>query len=231
MIISDRIKNIAKLVDECYSIVDVGTDHAYLPIYLINKGVVKTAIASDINKGPVLRAQENVKKNKVDNFIQCRHGAGLQTVKPCEVDIAVIAGMGGNLIRDILEDDIAVVQSLKYLILQPVQNPEVLREYLYRRGYNIIDEELCYDEGKYYEIIKAKLIGKNNKIEKRNINYTIGEKLIQKRHPLVREYISFRIDKYKKIISFINDDGESSSKRKNQLLQYIKDLEELLKCL
>lgn len=231
MIISDRLKNIAKLVDGCYSIADVGTDHAYLPIYLIKEGIIKTAIASDINKGPVLRAQENVKKNKVDNFIHCRLGAGLQTVEPYEVDIAVIAGMGGNLIRDILEDDLPVVKSLQYLILQPVQNPEILRKYLYRSGYDIIDEELCYDEGKYYEIIKVKFIGKDNKVEKRNINYTISEKLIQKRHPLVREYISFRIDKYKKIISFIKDEGESSSKRKSQLLEYIEDLEELLKCL
>lgn len=231
MIISNRLKSIAELIDQSNSLVDVGTDHAYLPIYLIKEGIIKTAIASDINKGPVFKAQENIKKNKVDNFIQCRLGPGLQTVKPYEVDGAAIAGMGGNLIRDILEDNLQVVKSLQYLILQPVQNPEILREYLYQSGYDIIDEELCYDEGKYYEIIKVKFIGKDNKIEKRNINYTIGEKLIQKRHPLVGEYISFRIDKYKKIISFIKDKGESSSKRKSQLLEYIEDLEELLKCL
>lgn len=231
MIISNRLKSIASLIEKSNSIVDVGTDHAYLPIYLIKEGVIKTAIASDINKGPVLIAQENIKKNKVDNFIECRLGSGLQTVKPYEVDGAVIAGMGGNLIRDILEDNLQVVKKLQYIILQPVQNPEILREYLYQSGYDVLDEELCYDEGKYYEIIKVKFISNDNKIEQRSINYMISEKLIKKRHPLVGEYIHLKIDKYKKIISFIKDEGEASSKRKSQLLEYIECLEELLKCL
>ena len=85
-------------------------------------------------------------------------GSGLSTVKKGEVQVAIIAGMGGNLIRDILEADLEVVKQFKYMILQPVQNAEVLREYLYKTGYDIIDEEICNDDGKFYEIIKVNII-------------------------------------------------------------------------
>lgn len=90
-------------------------------------------------------------------------------LKPNEVDSVVIAGMGGNLIRDIIEERLDVFKSLKYAVLQPVQNPEVLREYLYKRGFNILGEQLCIDESKYYEIIKVCYA---SKIEKKMLYIT-----------------------------------------------------------
>ena len=74
-------------------------------------------------------------------------------LKPKEVNSLIIAGMGGNLIRDIIEDDLGVFKSMDYAVLQPVQNPEILRKYLLEKGFIIIDEDLCKDENKYYEII------------------------------------------------------------------------------
>ena len=89
--------------------------------------------------------------NNLHHQITCRLGSGLSTVKKDEVQVAIIAGMGGNLIRDILEADLDVVKQLEYMILQPVQNAEVLREYLCNTGYDILDEEICYEDGKFYE--------------------------------------------------------------------------------
>src|SRR5665647_630512 len=136
MDIGVRLKVIANMVEECDTIVDVGTDHGYVPIYLVKNGVIKKAIASDINRGPVEKAKNNIMLNKVCDQISCRLGVGLSTVKKGEVQVAIIAGMGGNLIRDIIENDLEVVKGLKYMILQPVQNAEVLREYLYNTGYD-----------------------------------------------------------------------------------------------
>ena len=108
MDLSIRLKTIVSMIEECDSVVDVGTDHGYVPIYLVKNGVIKTAIASDINRGPVEKARKNVHLNNVSEQISCRLGSGLSTVNRGEAQIAIIAGMGGNLIRDILEADLDV---------------------------------------------------------------------------------------------------------------------------
>jgi tRNA (adenine22-N1)-methyltransferase len=178
MELSLRLKKVASLVEKCEIMADIGTDHAYIPIYLVKKGICNKAIASDINKGPVEKAKINVAFEELQNKIECRLGGGLSTVSDGEVDCAIIAGMGGNLIRDIIEEGKDVFKHLKYLVLQPVQNPEVLREYIIKSGYKILDEELCIDENKFYEIIKIKY--DNNSVAMDPIFYEIGKKLIEK---------------------------------------------------
>lgn len=230
MDISNRLKSIGNMIEKCECIADIGTDHGYLPIYLIDKGICKTAIASDINKGPVEKAKKNIKHFNKDDKIQCRLGTGLTTILPGEVDCAVIAGMGGNLIRDILEESTEVFKSLSYVILQPVQNPEILREYILKSGHNILDEELCKDENRYYEIIKISYSNKNNEnID--GIYCEISEKLMKKKHPLLRNYIFFKIQKYDKILSSILDNSQLAMNRKYEIKAKIVKLKELLKCL
>lgn len=229
MDISDRLKCIGNMVEKCECIADIGTDHAYLPIYLVEQGTCKKVIASDINKGPVEKAKRNIYFSKRSNEIQCRLGPGLTTILPGEVRAAIIAGMGGNLIRDILEESMDVFKSLDYVILQPVQNADVLRKYIYESGYNILDEELCKDENKYYEIIKIKY---DNKAEILNdIYYEVSKKLLQKKHPLLKEYIYFKIRKYDKIIKDIVDTSRLAKNRKVELEEKIIKLKEMLKCL
>lgn len=229
MNISDRLKTIGSMVDKCEVICDIGTDHAYLPIHLIKKGICNKAIASDINKGPVEKARHNVKREGLSCEISCRLGGGLTTVKPFEAEGAIIAGMGGNLIRDIIEESKNVFESFKFLILQPVQNPEVLRQYIYEAGYDIIDEELCFDEGKYYEIIKIRY--DNRPLEVEDIYYEVSKKLIDKKHPLIKQYIEFKLDKYKNILKYLKEETEPVKKRKAEIEYKITKLEEFLKCL
>ena len=141
MDISKRLEFIANHIDKCESIIDVGTDHGYIPIYAVKKGLCNKAIASDINKDPVKKAQLNVAIEGLSKKIDVRLGGGLQTVDIKEVEGVVIAGMGGNLIRDILEHDKKKLPFYKFLILQPAQNPEVLREYLYNNGYEVLEDK------------------------------------------------------------------------------------------
>lgn len=226
MNISFRLENIASMVEKCDSMVDVGTDHGYIPIYLVKNKVCNRAVASDINRGPVEKAKNNVILENLQDKISCRLGGGLTTVKPHEVNCAVIAGMGGNLIRDILEESLDVFKNLDYAILQPMQNAEVLRKYIYLSGYKIIDEGLCIDENKFYEIIKVKYENKPKKID--NIYYEISERLIDNKHPLVGEFIQCKLNKYNKIYKAINEDTELAEKRKKELLYKISRLKELL---
>lgn len=229
MDISDRLKYIGDMVEKCECIADIGTDHAYLPIYLVEKGICKTVIASDINKGPVEKAERNIYLSHRTNEIKCRLGPGLTTISPGEVKSAIIAGMGGNLIKDILEEGMNIFKELDYVILQPVQNADVLRKYIYESGYNILDEELCKDENKYYEIIKIKYDNKSNRLD--GIYYEISKKLLEKKHPILEEYIYFKIGKYDKIVKDIVDTSNLAKKRKTELKEKILKLKEMLKCL
>jgi tRNA (adenine22-N1)-methyltransferase len=229
MEISLRLKTIAGMVDECEAVADIGTDHGYIPIYLVKNKVCKKAIASDINKGPVEKARFNIKLENMQDRIECRLGGGLTTIQPGEVQGIVVAGMGGNLIRDIMEEGVDKFKKAEFAVLQPVQNPEVLREYIYKKGYKIIDEELCIDDNRLYEIIKVTYDNKIENID--SIYYEVGKILIEKKHPLAKQYIKIKIDRYIKILNNIVEESESSSRRKVEVKNKITKLEELLKCL
>ncbi len=221
-----RLKKIASLVEVCEKMADIGTDHAYIPIYLIKKEICRYAVASDINKGPVEKAKKNVHSEKLQDKIECRLGGGLSTIKPYEVQTVVIAGMGGNLIRDIIEEGLEVFKTLKSCILQPVQNPEILREYIYSHGFEILQEELCIEDDKFYEIIKIRYNNKPTAINP--IYYEISKKLIEDSHPLMKQYISSKIEKYYKIYNNLTENTENANNRKSGLKIKIDKLKELL---
>ncbi|WP_251861882.1 class I SAM-dependent methyltransferase [Clostridium sp. Marseille-Q2269] len=226
MEISLRLKEIANMVDRCESIVDVGTDHAYIPIYLIKNNICKNAIAGDINKGPLFRAQNNIAFHNLQGKIQCRLGPGLTKIYPKEVNGAIIAGMGGHLIKDILEESKEVFKTLDFLVLQPVQNPEALRKHIYNNGYKILEESLVFEDNRFYEIIKIRYDKNVKSIDP--IYYEIGQYLINNRHPLITKFLCNNIDKYKKILQYIKEDTDSSKLRKVEIKKKIFKLEELL---
>lgn len=215
-------------MDKCDVIMDVGTDHGYIAIELIKRNLADKVIASDINKDPLNKAKLNVSLEGLSNKIELRLGGGLTPVKDKEVNGVLIAGMGGNLIRDILENDIKKVKNMDYLVLQPAQNPEVLREYLYISDYEIIDEDVCFDEGKYYEVFKVKY-KENNSTKLENIFYEVSPMLLNKKSDVFKDYLYEKIDKYKKVKSFIKDNTEHALSRKKELDSKIEIMENLLK--
>ncbi|WP_392486881.1 tRNA (adenine(22)-N(1))-methyltransferase [Haloimpatiens sp. FM7315] len=225
MDISLRLKTIASMVSKCDTIADIGTDHGYIPIYLVKKGICSKAIASDINKGPVQKAEFNVAMEGLKDKIQCKLGPGFSTIKPGKIDVAIIAGMGGNLIRDIILDHEEVFRKLQYAILQPVQNPEVLRKFIYEKGYEICDEELCIEEGIFYQILKVKFSDKPKNID--SIYYEVGEKLIEKNHKLLKGFLDNLILKYERILSFIDENTDLAVKRKEEVSFKIKELKKI----
>ncbi|MBU5591009.1 class I SAM-dependent methyltransferase [Clostridium sp. MSJ-4] len=232
MELSNRLNKIINLCSKCESIIDVGTDHGYVPIKLIQLGICNFAIASDINKGPVERALNNIKSYGLESRIQCRKGPGLNTVKKKEVQGSIIAGMGGNLIRDILIDSFDKVKELQYIVLQPTQNPEILREYLYNNNFQILDEELCKDEDIYYQIIKVRYDNQCHGIYiKDPIYYHISPLLINKKHPLIKEYVEFKVQELEKILIYLKGDSKNILERKVFLEEFKNKLEELLKCI
>lgn len=229
MEISNRLKTVASMVDKASCVADIGTDHGYLPIYLVKENICCRAIASDINKGPVNKAKLNIRSKNLRDKIECRLGPGLNTLRMGEADVVVISGMGGNTIRDIIEERIDLFKEFKYAILQPVQNPEVLREYIYNEGFEILEEELCIDENIFYEIIKIRYDAKKYNID--SIFYEVSKDLIEKKHPLVKEFIISKIKNINSIISKINDSSPAATSRIEELKGKLVKLEGMLKCL
>jgi tRNA (adenine22-N1)-methyltransferase len=229
MELSIRLGKTASLVEPCGCVADIGTDHAYIPIYLVKKGICGRAIASDINRGPIKKAERNISLHGLTDKIECRVGPGLNTLKKGEADVAIIAGMGGNLIRDILEERLDLFREFRYAVLQPVQNPEVLREYIYSKGYDIVDEELCIDENKYYEIMKIRFDEKKYEVDE--IFFEVSEKLYKEKHPEIKDFIRHKAEKYRKILDKIQDETALALERKKELEKKLRKLEEMLECL
>lgn len=155
-VLSDRLQAIADFVLPCESIADIGTDHGFVPIVLLESGRVPFAVLSDINEGPAEKAKSHLAEHSIpESRYALRHGDGLLTVEPFEVSTVIIAGMGGENIIDILAFDIAKTKSFKRLILQPRKRPDLLRKWLYENGFLIIHEKLVKEQEKICEIIVA----------------------------------------------------------------------------
>ncbi|WP_238915216.1 class I SAM-dependent methyltransferase [Clostridium sp. YIM B02555] len=228
MELSKRLTWIIEKVDKVQVIMDIGTDHGYIPIYLVKNNIAQKVIASDINKDPLKKAKINAALDGVSDKVDLRLGGGLQPLKNNEAQAVIIAGMGGNLIRDILENDFDKVKKLEYLILQPAQNPEVLREYLYTNNYEILDEDICLDDNKYYELFKVRY-KKGDYISLENLFYEISPLMLNKKLPLLKAYIESKIEKNKKVIEFITDNTEHAIMRRNELKDKNEKLEKILK--
>ena len=135
--------------------VDIGTDHCALPIFAISSGKVDRAIGTDVNAGPLSRARENVARNGLSDKIELRLGDGFSPIVPGECDSAVISGMGGMLISNIIESGLHVVRELSQLILSPQSDLALVRKSLHKFGLEIYREDMVKDGPKFYPIIVA----------------------------------------------------------------------------
>lgn len=156
--ISKRLRCAAAFARQGDVIADVGTDHAYLPIYLYKQGIIRSAIATDINAGPIERARKNIIAYSCEEAIVTRISDGLLAAEEYSPDTVFILGMGGELIVRIISDAEWLKEKKARLVLQPMTHRELLREYLFKNGFSITDEALVED-GKIYQIIVAEYTG------------------------------------------------------------------------
>ncbi|WWU45582.1 class I SAM-dependent methyltransferase [Paraclostridium sordellii] len=226
--LTDRLLKIASLVGENKKIADIGTDHGYIPVYLLNNNKINYAILADVNKGPLENARKEVKHNKLENKVDLRLGSGLEVLKINEVDEIIIAGMGGILISELLNVKKDVSQSVEKLILQPMQAQSELRKYLYNNGYEIINEVLVKEDFRIYEIIEAKYTGKNTVVTD-DIYYEVGKKLIENKDDLLEEFLIKKINAYKGLLDKLDGKiGEGIERKRIETMEKIDKLKELI---
>ena len=222
-----RLLAVADMVGDCKSLADIGTDHAYVPVYLVEKKRAESAIAMDINEGPLTRADENIKRFNLSDKIKTRLSDGLEKLCDNEVDTVVIAGMGGILINSIVESHKDRLTSVKRYILQPMTAIEETRKYLAENGFNIVDETLAKEDEKIYTVICAE---RGKMIIENEINLLIGKHLIKKQDKILPELISGKIYEYEQATSSMKNSTSPEIKEKQEhfafLISELKKLQE-----
>lgn len=224
-----RLQAIAGFVRPGMRLADIGTDHAYLPIYLVKQGIVPWAIAGEVNKGPFRAAQQAIENERLADKISLRLGNGLSVINSGEVDAAVIAGMGGATIVEILQEASHLVKSLLRIIAQPMVASAAVRHWFINNGWQIIDETLVMDEGRLYEIIVAEPSDAPLPLIE-PILYEIGPILWNSRHALLAMHIEQLIGQTQRILQEM-DLGKSKSPKYYSYVEKLKQLEARKACL
>ena len=158
--LTDRLLKIASLVPKNTYLADIGTDHAHLPIYLIENGITNSCIAADIVDGPLEMARKNISAHGFEDKIRVVKSNGLDKVYPFTPETVVIAGMGGETIRDIISACDFSKDGAPLFILQPMTHTELLREYLIKNGFSILNEDVVREAHRFYVIMVVKYLEK-----------------------------------------------------------------------
>jgi len=201
---------IARKVPHSRMLLDVGTDHGFLPVFLVEQGIAERAIASDISEPSLNKARAYIAQRGLGDRIETRVGNGLSVVKPGEVDTVLIAGMGGLLIRDILEQGREVALKAQTFVLQPMTAQDLLRKWLIGNHFRIVDEVLAKEGERIYEVIVAK---HGDQEAPEEIYYEIGRKLIENQDPLLEEFVLKKIAKAREILNKLRGQNTENAQR------------------
>jgi len=231
--LSDRLQRIADLIEQGETVADIGTDHGFLPVFLWESGKSPHVILSDVNEGPLEKAKANINRYYPEKEFDLRIGNGIQSLRSAEVDTVVIAGMGGQLISEILGEDLEKTKSYKKLILQPRNAQDKLRKWLLENGFEITDEALVRERKYICEIILAVPLrpgGMPAAIFDNPMDFEISPLLFEKKDPLLIEFIENKIRIEKKVYAAIHAGAvKDKAEKLKQSEERIKILQELRK--
>jgi tRNA (adenine22-N1)-methyltransferase len=192
MRLSPRLMAIAEMVGCADCVADIGTDHGYIPVYLVRSGRAKCAIAADVSSGSLAKAKELVSKYGLQDRVMARLGDGLTVLKPGEVDVVILAGIGGVLTAELLDAGREVLDSVERVILQPMNAQELVRQWLAKNGFAISDERLVKEKGRIYQVIMT-VHGNGATVVDDPFYFEVGRKLIENKDPLLCEFAMRKI--------------------------------------
>lgn len=202
--ISNRLKCVADTVDQTKKVADIGCDHAYVSIYLVENHIAEYVIAMDVRSGPLAIAKQNIEKEMMQDCIETRLSDGLQKLEVHEVNSVVIAGMGGPLMIRLLSDSKKVVDELDEMVLQPQSDVTAVRRYLVEQGYQIVKEQMLIDAEKYYCILKVS-VASDKKVDvdiyeaQKAVDFRYGAHLLRQRDETLKQYLQKEYDELIKI--------------------------------
>lgn len=225
--LTPRLFAVMNEIPRCGKLADIGTDHAYIPMRALVLGICDSAVAGDVVDGPVKIARNNVCKNGLSDKIEVLKADGLSCA--LDSDVAVIAGMGGKLICDILQKDLDIAYRLDKIILQPMTCSFELRKFLHKNGFLIEKETLAKEDEKIYNIMVVK---KGTQVFDDEFYYYVGKYLFDSKNSLLKEYLEHTASVLKKRIDGMEKSSNieivSESKNLRKLLSRI--LKEVALC-
>lgn len=242
VVLSKRLQMLAEMVTPGNSVADVGCDHAYLSIYLVQKGISPHVLAMDVREGPLAAAREHVKDCGLDTYISVRLSDGMEEMESGEAETLICAGMGGRLMERILRAQPEKAGGMKELILQPQSELKEFRSFLHRTGFTIQAENAVYEDGKYYFAMRAvgakaaaeRDLGQNGdkgprenseEAKWQNIFDEYGELLLNAGHPVLRQYLLHKREKAGEILAKL--EAECSPRSVERIVEIRQELAEI----
>ncbi len=216
---SRRMQKLASLVTEGNRLADVGTDHGYIPIALVQAGKIPSAIAMDVNRGPLARAEAHIREAGLATYIETRLSDGLRELGAEDADTVLIAGMGGMLILRILTEGIPHLSGVEELILQPQSDVYRVRDWLQKHGYRVETEELVEEDGKYYPMMRA-VRGQERRMEQAELYY--GKAEVQRSPEVLRSYLETKLQEGQRILLKLEANGKEDTARAQEIKESMK---------
>ncbi len=202
--LSARMQALVDMVSKGRTVCDVGCDHGWVSIWLVQQGIAPKVFAMDVRTGPLERAKEHIRDYHLETYIETRLSDGLARLQVGEADCMVCAGMGGPLMMKILTEGREKARAMKELILQPQSEIRQFREFLRKEGYKVIQENIVFEDGKYYpmmkvvpmkqhEVAEGALLTDAVSEEEQLLWDTFGELLLKSKHPVLEQYLEFYV--------------------------------------
>ena len=223
--LSNRLRAVARQIPAGLRVADVGTDHGYLPVYLVVNDIAPKVIASDRGKRPLDSARQLISLLSLENQIDVRLGDGLSVLQPDEAEVICLAGMGGVAIKEIISAGLPLAQAAKRLVLQPQRNVPAVRRFLVANGFKIVAEDLAEDDGFYYEIIAVE----PGLMELTEQEADFGPLLLRDGHPLFKDFLILKETDLTQLLAAMADNNSKDSlQRKKQLEEEISRIGKLI---
>ncbi len=228
MKLSKRLETVTSMVTKGNRVVDVGCDHGFVPIFLVESGISPSAVAADVRPGPLSRAKEHIKEHGLEEKIQARLSDGLSNIRPGEADSLIMSGIGGILMIRLLSDNCETAKSFQELILSPQSELADVRRYLVENGYFIEYEHMLCDEGKFYFIFHV--VVKKDERDWSEDEYRYGKEICAEDLDTFRAYLEKEKRQYEQILEKMKQapQNERAAQRIAQLQKDIAYVEKRL---
>ncbi len=254
MELSKRLQAVADLLDCHEKIADIGCDHGFVSIYMIESKKASACLAMDVNKGPLQRAKEHVHEKQLSTYIETRLSDGAKEIRfledkvgnrKLEVQAALIAGMGGRLMIQIIQDSLEKFLSMEEFVLQPQSEVAGVRQFVREIGYHIEKENMILEEGKYYPMMKV-VSGKQESLHRKELPRTLrkeieegvltsaqvqqlldeyGECLLKDKNPVLLQFLKNEKDiQYKIMKNLMKNDTPKSKMRRVEIEEKLKNI-------
>lgn len=241
MELSKRLTAVAGMVTKGNIVCDVGCDHGYVSIYLIQEGISPRVIAMDVRKGPLAQAKEHIRVYGLEDYIETRLSDGVDALSAGEADALILAGMGGRLMEGILTRGREKVIRMKELILQPQSEIAAFRKFLREAGFQIVEEDMVFEDGKFYPMMRiipqmqgadvdAGVQSESAQEEEiklqeetvESLDDLYGGLLLRQRHPVLKQYLDYQKGKLTQLLQDLtaaSGESEKSKKRVEEVKQ------------